>query len=94
MGGMEYSAPEHVDAILSMTIAAATGDDEAVEVFLRGQEPADLAVAATEVIWRMATALGQKLTPPRSPLQIIHVFAQALRDTGDVADELGGSDPS
>lgn len=84
---MDQPDREHVDAVLSMTIAAAAGDDEAVQMFLRGNAPEDLAFAATDVIWRMAVALGQKLDPPRSPLQIIHAFAQALRDpSGDVAE--------
>jgi hypothetical protein len=80
---MDQPNQEHVDAILSMTIAAGGGDDEAVELFLRGHSPEDLAVAGSFVIWQMATALGQKLDPARSPLQMIHVFSQALRDTGD-----------
>lgn len=83
---MDQPAPEFVDAVLSMTIAAAGGDDEAVEVFLRTHPPEELAVAGAYVIWQMATALGQKLDPARSPLQMIHVFAQALRDTGDPPD--------
>jgi hypothetical protein len=80
---MEQPNQEHLDAILSMTVAAAGGDDEAVELFLRAHPPEDLALAGSYVIWRMAGALGQKLDPVRSPLQMIHVFAQALRDTGD-----------
>jgi hypothetical protein len=80
---MDQPNQEHVDAILSMTIAAGGGDDEAVEMFLRAHPAEELAVAGTFVIWQMATALGQKLDPARSPLQMIHVFAQALRDTGD-----------
>jgi len=32
------------------------------------------------VIWRMAGALGQLVEPRRSAPQMIHVFAQALRD--------------
>jgi hypothetical protein len=80
---MDQPGQEHVDAILSLTIAAGAGDDEAVEVLLRGHSPEELAVAGSYVIWQMATALGQKLEPARSPLQMIHVFAQALRDTGD-----------
>lgn len=80
---MDQPSQEHVDAVLSMSIAAGGGDDEAVELFLRAHSPEDLAVAGTYVIWQMATALGRKLDPARTPLQMIHVFAQALRDTGD-----------
>jgi hypothetical protein len=72
-----------LDAILSMAIAAGNGDEEAVELFLRSHDPAELAIAGTDVIWRMAAALGQKITPPRSPLQVIHAFSQALRSAGD-----------
>lgn len=80
---MEPSDVELVDAVLSLAIAAGAGDDEAIEVFIRGFEPADLAVTAAGVIWRMATALGQMVDPPRSPPQMLHVFAQALRDSDD-----------
>jgi hypothetical protein len=80
---MEQRESEVVDAVLSLALAAAAGDDEAVEVLLRGYDPADLAIAGSRVIWRMATALGQMVEPPRSPPQMIHVFAQALRDPGD-----------
>lgn len=80
---MERPDPDVVDAVLTMTIAFATGDDEAVELLLRSHDPADLAIAGADVIWRMAAALGQKMTPSRSPLQIIHVVAQALRGTGE-----------
>jgi hypothetical protein len=79
---MDQSDPELVDAVLSLTLAAANGDVEAVELFLRGYEPADLVLAGADVIWRMATALGQMVNPPRSPPQMIHVFAQALREAG------------
>ena len=81
---MEQSDPEVVDAVLSLTLAIAAGDDEAVEVLLRGYDPADLAVAGGQVIWRMASALGQMVEPNRSAPQMVHVFAQAMR-----ADEGG-----
>lgn len=85
---MEQPEPEVVDAVLSLSIATAAGDDEAVDLFLRSHEPADLAVAAGHIIWRMATALGQLVDPQRSPPQMIHVFAQALREPGGpVGDE-------
>jgi hypothetical protein len=77
---MEALDPELLDAVLSMALAAGNGDDEAVEVFLRATEPADLAVTAAGVIWRMAAALGRLVQPERSAPQMIHVFAQALRD--------------
>jgi hypothetical protein len=83
---MDQPDQELVDTILSMTIATAGGDDEAVEVFLRAHAPEELALAGTYVIWCMAAALGQKLDPPRSALQMIHVMAQALRDTDDVGN--------
>lgn len=86
---MEPLDPEVVDAALSMTIAVAAGDDEAVEVLLRSYDPADLAIAASRVIWRMATALGQMVEPPRSPPQMIHVFSQAMRAPDDVGDMSG-----
>jgi hypothetical protein len=79
---MEQSDPDVVDAVLSLTLAVAAGDDEAVEVLLRSHDPADLAIAGGEVIWRMATALGQMVEPNRSAPQMIHVFAQALREPG------------
>ena len=81
---MEQREPEVVDAALSMTLAVAAGDDEAVEVLLRTHDPADLAIAGGQVIWRMASALGQMVEPQRSAPQMIHVFAQAMR-----ADEGG-----
>lgn len=81
---MEQPEPEVVDAALSMTLAVAAGDDEAVEVLLRTHDPADLAIAGGQVIWRMASALGQMVEPQRSAPQMIHVFAQAMR-----ADEGG-----
>lgn len=80
---MEQPDPDVVDAVLSLTIAVAAADDDAVEVLLRAYEPADLAIAGGHVIWRMATALGQLVEPTRSPPQMVHVFAQALRETGE-----------
>ncbi len=74
--------PDVIDAVLSLTLAVAAGDDEATEFVLRGHDPADLAIAGGNVIWRMATALGQMVEPKRSPPQMIHVFAQALREPG------------
>ena len=75
--------PDAVDAVLSMALAAGIGDGEAVEMLLRGSEPADLAVAGADIIWRMASALGQMVEPTRSAPQMIHVFAQALRRAGE-----------
>jgi len=86
---MEQPDPEVVDAALSMTLAVAVGDDEAVEVLLRSQDPADLAVAGGRVIWQMATALGQMVEPKRSPPQIIHVFGQAMREPDNGSDMSG-----
>jgi hypothetical protein len=80
---MEPPEPEVVDAVLSLTLAVAAGDDEAVEVLLRGHDPADLAIAGGHVMWRMAAALGQMVEPKRSPPQMIHVFAQAMREPAD-----------
>jgi hypothetical protein len=81
---MDSPEPETLDAVLSLALAVAAGDEDAVEVFLRANEPAELAVAGADVIWRMANALGQMVEPKRSAPQMIHVFAQALRD-GDPA---------
>jgi hypothetical protein len=75
--------PDAVDAVLSLTLAVAAGDDEAVEVLLRSHDPADLTIVGSHVIWRMATALGQMVEPKRSPPQMIHVFAQAMREPAD-----------
>lgn len=86
---MEQPDPEVVDAALSMTLAVAAGDDEAVEVLLRSHDPADLAVAGSRVIWRMATALGQMVEPRRSPPQMIHVFSQAMREPDGEGDMSG-----
>jgi len=77
---MDSPDPDALDAVLSLALAVAAGDDEAIELFLRGNEPADLVVAGADVIWRMAGALGQLVEPKRSAPQMIHVFAQALRD--------------
>ena len=77
---MDHPDPETLDAVLSLTLAVAAGDEEAVEIFLRAHEPAGLAVAGADVIWRMANALGQLVEPQRSAPQMIHAFAQALRD--------------
>ena len=88
---MDPPDPEVVDAVLSLAIAAGAGDEEAIEVFLRAFDPADLAVTAAGVIWRMATALGQMVDPPRSPPQMIHVFAQAMREPGDEFGDAGSS---
>jgi hypothetical protein len=77
---MEQPDPDVLDAVLSLSIAVAAGDEEAVELFLRSHEGDELAIAAGHVIWRMATALGQMVEPRRSPPQMIHVFAQALRE--------------
>jgi hypothetical protein len=89
MGGMEQPDPDVLDAALSLSIAVAAGDDEAVKLFLRSHDCDDLAVAAGHVIWQMAAALGQLVDPKRSPPQMIHVFAQAIReaDTGLGDDE-------
>ena len=83
--------PDAVDAVLSMALAAGIGDDEAVELLLGGSDPAGLAVAGADIIWRMASALGQLVEPTRSAPQMIHVFAQALRGVGD---EFGDGDSS
>jgi hypothetical protein len=83
---MEQPDPEAVDAALSMALAVAAGDDEAVEVLLRSHDPANLAIAGARVIWRMATALGQMLDPKRSPPQMIHVFSQAMREPDGAGD--------
>jgi len=88
-GGMDNPDPEALDAVLSMALATGSGDDEALEVFLRANDPAALAVAGADVIWQMATALGRLVNPPRSAPQMIHVFAQARRDPGG-ADEAAG----
>jgi hypothetical protein len=88
---MDHPDPDVLDAVLSMAIAAGNGDEEAVEVFLRVAEPADLAVVGAELIWRMATALGQLVDPPRSAPQMIHVFAQAMRGGSDEFGEAGSS---
>jgi hypothetical protein len=78
---MESPDPESLDGVLSLALAVAAGDEEAAEVLLRANEPAALAVAGADVIWRMAGALGQLVEPRRSAPQMIHVFAQALRDS-------------
>jgi len=77
---MDRPDPDALDAVLSLALAVAAGDEEAAEVFLRAHEPADLAVAGADVVWRMAAALGQLVEPKRSAPQMIHVFAEALRD--------------
>ncbi len=77
---MDQPDPDVLDAVLSLSLAIAAGDDEAVDVFFRSHDPAELAVAGAHVIWRMATALGHLVDPKRSPPQMIHVFAQALRE--------------
>jgi hypothetical protein len=88
---MEQPEPDVVDSVLSLTLAVAAGDKEAVELLLRSHDPADLAIAGGHVIWRMATAIGQMIEPNRSAPQMIHVFAQALRGPGD---ESGDADSS
>jgi hypothetical protein len=80
---MEQPDPDVLDAVLSLSIAVAAGDAEAAELFLRSHEGDELAIGAGHVIWQMATALGQLVEPKRSPPQMIHAFAQALRDAGD-----------
>ena len=77
---MERADADSLDVVLSLALAVAAGDEEAIEVFLRGNDPAGLAVAGADVIWRMAGARGQLVDPQRSAPQMIHVFAQALRD--------------
>ncbi len=86
---MEQPDPDVLDAALSMTLAVAAGDAAAVEVLLRSHDPADLAIAGSHVIWRMAAALGQLVEPRRSPPQMIHVFSQALREPDDAGDLSG-----
>ena len=86
---MEQPDPEAVAAVLSLTLAVAAGDDEAVEVLLHSHDPADLAIAGGQVIWRMATALGQMVEPKRSPPQMIHVFSQAMREPDEAGDMSG-----
>ena len=80
---MDQPDVDSLDAVLSLALALAAGDEEAIEVFLRANEPADLAVAGADIIWRMAGALGQLVEPRRSAPQMIHVFAQALRDDAE-----------
>ena len=77
---MDRPDPDALDAVLSLALAVAAEDEEAVEVFLRANEPEALAVAGADIIWRMAGALGQLIEPKRSAPQMIHVVAQALRD--------------
>ena len=84
---MEQPDPDVVDAVLSLSLAAAAGDDEAAEFLLRSHDPADLAIAGGHIIWRMAAALGQMVEPPRSPPQMIHVFGQALREPAEGFDD-------
>jgi hypothetical protein len=81
---MEKPDPDVLDAVLSLSLAVAAGDEDAIEVFLRSHEAEDLAIAGGEVIWRMATALGQLVEPKRSPPQMIHVFAEALREQSEL----------
>ena len=84
---MEQPDPDLLDTVLSLSLAVAAGDDQAVGVFFRSHDPAELAVGGGHVIWRMAAALGQLVDPKRSPPQMIHVFAQALREpSGRYAD--------
>jgi hypothetical protein len=90
---MDQPDPDLVDAVLGMALAAGAGDDEAIEVFLHGSEPADLAETGARVIWQMAGALGQLVDPRRSAPQMIHVFAQALRDPAGPGD-VGEADSS
>ena len=80
---MDQPDPEVVDAVLSLALAVAAGDEEAVEVLLRSQDPGKLAIVGSHVIWRMAAALGQMVEPTRSSPQMIHVFAQAMRESAD-----------
>ena len=80
---MDQPDPDVVDTALSLALAVAAGDDEAVEFLLRSHDPADVAIAGGQVIWRMATALGQMVEPPRSAPQMVHVFAQAMREPAD-----------
>jgi hypothetical protein len=87
---MESDA-ELLDTILSLALAVGNGDEEAAELLLRSSDPAGLAMAGADVIWRMATALGQMVDPPRSPPQMIHVFAQALRGVDDEFEGPGSS---
>lgn len=89
---MDQPDPAALDAVLSLSIAVAAADEEAVELFLRSHEPDELAIAGGEVIWRMATALGQLVEPKRSPPQMIHVFAQALRDEAELKTDIGGEE--
>jgi hypothetical protein len=84
---MEQPDPDVVDAVFSLTLAVAAGDDEAAEVLLRSHDPADLAIAGGHIVWRMAAALGQMVEPTRSPPQMIHVFAQALREPAEGFDD-------
>ena len=84
---MDQPDPDVLDAVLSLTLAVAAGDDEAVEVLLRANAPAELATAGSHVIWRMATALGQMVEPKRSAPQMIHVFARALREPDEGFDD-------
>ena len=77
---MDQPDPDLLDAVLSLSLAVAAGDDGAVDVFFRSHDPGDLALAGGHVIWLMATALGQLVEPKRSAPQMIHVFAQALHD--------------
>jgi hypothetical protein len=77
---MDPLDPELLDAVLGLALAAGIGDEEAVETFLRGADPTDLAATAAGVIWRMAAALGRMVQPERSAPQMIHVFAQALKE--------------
>jgi hypothetical protein len=63
---MEQPDPEVLDAVLSLSLAVAAGDDDAVEVFLRAHQAEDLAIAGGHVIWRMAAAIGQMVEPKRS----------------------------
>lgn len=88
---MDQPEPEVVDAVLSLALAVAAGDNDAVEFLLRTQDPADLAIGGSHVIWHMATALGQMVEPKRSPPQMIHVFSQAMREAAEEGGLSGSS---
>ena len=83
MGGWSNRIPTSSKASSAWRSPPPPATAKRSRLLLRDHDPADLAIAGGHVIWRMATALGQMVEPTRSPPQMIHVFAQALRDSAD-----------
>ena len=75
---MEQPDPDVVDAVLSLTLAVAAGDDEAAEVLWRSHDPVDLSSPPSRHL-RMAAASA--MSAEALSAAMLHVSPSARNPT-------------